>query len=103
MAASSIFDVLPSACASTCAVGAAGRLHADRLTLSLLKFYFQKSGSLFSVSMCQGTVLYHTLKIYIYLIESPPAVIKINIFKFFYIQILIRQKVYKILLFCENF
>jgi hypothetical protein len=32
---STIFDVFPSACASTCAVGAAGRLHADRLTLSL--------------------------------------------------------------------
>jgi len=49
--------------------------------------------------VCQGTVLCHTSKIYIYLIESPPAVKKISLFQFFYILILIRQKVYKILLF----
>ena len=32
--------------------------------------------------MCQGTVLCHTSRIYIYLIESPPAVKRISIFNF---------------------
>ena len=54
-----------------------------------------------AVPMCQVTVLYHTSKIYIYLIESPPAFKRI-LFQFFYILILIRQKVYKTLLFLKN-
>ena len=50
----------------------------------------------------KATVLCHALRIYIYLIESSPAVKRISRFQFFYTLILIRQKVYKILLFLKN-
>ncbi len=49
-----------------------------------------------------GRFVCHILRIYIYLIESPPAIKRISLFQFFYILILIRQKVYKILLFLKN-
>jgi len=48
MAASSIFEVFPSACACS---------HADRLILSLLNCTFQKSGSLFSVSFLISSIV----------------------------------------------
>lgn len=35
--------------------------------------------------MCQGKVLCHALRIYIYFIESPPAFKIISPFQFFYI------------------
>ena len=48
MATSSIFEVVPSACACS---------HADRLILSLLNCTFQKSGSLFSVSFLISSIV----------------------------------------------
>jgi len=49
--------------------------------------------------MYQGTVFFHTSRIYIYLIESPSTVKRVDIFQFIYTLILIRQKNKKILLF----
>ena len=49
--------------------------------------------------MSRGHFVCHILGIYIYLIESPPAVKGISLLQFFYILILIQQKVYKTLLF----
>jgi len=46
-----------------------------------------------------GRFVCHILRIYIYLIKSPPLVKRISHFQFFYILILIRQWVYKTLLF----
>lgn len=71
-----------------------------KLRGQVLKYHFLSSRSIFlNFFICQGTVLCHTLRIYIYLIVSPPAVKIISLFQFFYTLILIRQKVYKTLLF----
>lgn len=58
--------------------------------LSNIFFTFKLSKS-FTHIMCQVTVLCHALKIYIYLIESPPAIKKISLFQFFYSLILILE------------
>ena len=50
----------------------------------------------------RGRFVCHILRIYIYLIKSPPAVKRISLFQFFYILILIRQRFQKTLLFYEN-
>ena len=52
--------------------------------------------------MCHEKVFCHTSRNYIYLIKSLPAVKRISLLQFFYILILLRQKVYKVLLFEEK-
>jgi len=47
--------------------------------------------------------LSHFQDIYAHLIESPPAVKRISLFQFFYTLILMRQKIYKTLLFCKKY
>ena len=56
----------------------------------------------FELGKTRGRFVCHILRIYIYLIVSPPVIKRINIFQFFYTLILIRQKVYKTLLFLKN-
>jgi hypothetical protein len=82
-------------------------LNTEILRGQVLKYHFLSSRSILLIALLtvkiQGDVfLYHILEIYIYLIESLPAVKRISPFQFFYILILIRQKVYKILLFLKN-
>jgi len=73
----------------------------------VLKYHFSSSRSILLIALLtvkgQGDVfLYYILRIYIYLIESPPAFKIISPFQFFYILILIRQRFLKILLFLKN-
>ncbi len=59
------------------------------------------SSDTFFYRKTRGSFVCHILRIYIYPIESPPAFKRISIFRFSFTLIIIRQKVYKILLFSK--
>ena len=70
-------------------------IKGSSLAISLFIFPLDSFNRSTHCKNTRGRFVCHILRIYIYLIESPVTVKRISLFQFFYISILIRQKILK--------